>query len=116
MWFQEIINETNSFVYPEVRYQWTNVPRPGPPGRPPPPALLMLNTDMALFKHIQPDMDGQEKNDSCAMLNTDCPPSMTASIVEEFANNNTLFMEEFGPAFQIMIERGYRTGTMTSQL
>jgi hypothetical protein len=39
---------------------------------------------------------------------------MTASIVEEFANNNTLFMEEFGPAFQIMIERGYRTGELVA--
>jgi hypothetical protein len=39
---------------------------------------------------------------------------MTASIVEEFANNNTLFMEEFGPAFQLMIENGYRTGDLVS--
>jgi catalase (peroxidase I) len=107
MWFQEAINETQSSVFPDVRYQWSS----NVTGR---PQLLMLNADMALFKYIQPDMDGQEINTTCRVLNTNCPPSMTASIVEEFANNNTLFMEEFGPAFQLMIENGYRTGDLVS--
>lgn len=45
---------------------------------------------------------------------TNCPPSSTASIVIEFANNNTAFMEAFGPAFQKLIQNGYRENELVT--
>ena len=46
-------------------------------------------------------------DDSCRNLFTNCPPSRTAAIVEEYAMNNTLWHLDFGPAFQILLENGY---------
>ena len=47
MWFQRVVNDTDSVVYPDVRYQWNNRPRPGQQ------PLLMLNTDMVhMYKRL----------------------------------------------------------------
>ena len=40
MWFQRVVNHTDSVVYPDVRYQWNNRPSSGQQ------LLFMLNTDM----------------------------------------------------------------------
>ena len=48
-----------------------------------------------------------EADADCRELFTDCPDSPTADIVLEYARNNTRWHEDFGPAFQILIENGY---------
>ena len=53
---------------------------------------------------------GQETNDSCRNLFLNCEDSRTASIVDEYAANNTQWHEDFGIAFQILIEHGYPNG------
>ena len=56
---------------------------------------------------MRPDASGRETNAACRSIFTNCQPSRTASIVEEYANNNTRWHEDFGGAFQILIEHGY---------
>lgn len=56
---------------------------------------------------MQPDDAGRETVDSCRDLFTDCEPSPTAAIVLEYARNNTRWHEDFGPAFQVLLEHGY---------
>jgi len=64
----------------------------------------------ALFKRVRPDGMGQETNDSCRNLFLNCEDSRTANIVDEYAENNTQWHEDFGIAFQILIEYGYPNG------
>ena len=64
----------------------------------------------ALFKRVTPDEMGRETNDSCRNLFLNCEDSRTASIVNEYANNNTQWHEDFGIAFQILLEHGYPNG------
>ena len=47
-----------------------------------------------------------EMDAACRDLFTDCQPSRTADIALEYARNNTKWHEDFGPAFQILIEHG----------
>lgn len=61
----------------------------------------------ALFKKMTPDASGKETNEACRNLFTNCPPSRTAAIALEYARNNTKWHEDFGGAFQILIEHGY---------
>ena len=61
----------------------------------------------ALFKRMRPDASGRETDAACRALFTSCQPSRTASIVLEYVNNNTKWHEDFGGAFQILIEHGY---------
>ena len=61
----------------------------------------------ALLKNITPDANGRETNDSCRGDFTSCPDSRTANIVRQYAMNNTRWHEDFGPAFQILMEHGY---------
>lgn len=68
---------------------------------------LIIITLQALFKQISPDEMGRETDDGCRDLFTDCQPSRTADIVMEYARNNTRWHEDFGPAFQILLEHGY---------
>ena len=56
---------------------------------------------------MAPDASGRETEDACRTLFTNCRPSRTASIVLEYAKNNTKWHEDFGGAFQILIEHGY---------
>ena len=67
----------------------------------------------ALWKFIQPASNGSETDDACRDNLNGCSPSDTASIVTEFANNNTAFLEAFGPAFQVLVENGYSSSTLT---
>lgn len=67
-------------------------------------------TLQALFKRVTPDEMGRETNDSCRNVFLNCEASSTASIVDEYANNNTKWHEDFGIAFQILIEQGYPRG------
>ena len=60
-----------------------------------------------MFKRLTPNEDGSENDTDCRDLFTDCPPSRTADIVMEYARNNTRWHEDFGPAFQILLEHGY---------
>ena len=59
---------------------------------------------------MSPDETGRETDADCRALFTDCQPSRTAAIVLEYANNNTKWHEDFGPAFQILLEHGYPSG------
>ena len=61
----------------------------------------------ALLKNVTPDANGRETNDSCRGDFTSCPDSRTAGIVRQYAMNNTRWHEDFGPAFQILMEHGY---------
>ena len=61
-----------------------------------------------MFRDISPDADGRESNATCRINSTECPLSMTANFVDEFARNNTAFMEAFGPAFEKLLRTGYR--------
>ena len=61
-----------------------------------------------MFRDISPDADGRESNATCRINSTECPLSMTANFVDEFARNNTAFMEAFGPAFEKLLSTGYR--------
>ena len=49
---------------------------------------------------------------SCRIDIRNCSDSSTASIVSEFANNNTEFLITFGSAFQVLIENGYPDGIL----
>ena len=60
-----------------------------------------------MFKNITPDDTGREIDVSCRTLFANCPDSRTADIVREYALNNTRWHEDFGPAFQILLEHGY---------
>ena len=56
---------------------------------------------------MSPDANGMETDAACRDLFTDCEESSTADIVLEYARNNTRWHEDFGPAFQILLENGY---------
>lgn len=56
---------------------------------------------------MRPDTSGRESDAACRALFTNCQPSRTANIVLEYANNNTRWHEDFGGAYQILIEHGY---------
>ena len=53
-----------------------------------------------------------ETDAACRDLFTNCPPSRTADIALEYARNNTKWHEDFGPAFQILIEHGYTSSQL----
>ena len=61
---------------------------------------------------MSPDTNGMETDAACRDLFTDCPPSTTADIALEYARNNTKWHEDFGPAFQILIENGYSSNQL----
>ena len=56
---------------------------------------------------MSPDASGRETDEACRNLFTNCKPSRTASIVQEYARNNTVWHEDFGGAYQILLEHGY---------
>ena len=56
---------------------------------------------------MRPDASGRETDAACRAIFTNCQSSRTASIVLEYANNNTKWHEDFSGAFQILIEHGY---------
>ncbi len=66
-----------------------------------------LHHIQALFKRMRPDASGRETDAACRSVFTNCQSSRTASIVLEYANNNTRWHKDFGGAFQILIENGY---------
>ena len=57
-----------------------------------------------------------ETDAACRDLFTDCPPSRTADIALEYARNNTKWHEDFGPAFQILIENGYSSNQLAEAI
>ena len=61
---------------------------------------------------MRPDANGNETDAACRELFIDCPPSRTADIALEYARNNTKWHEDFGPAFQILIEHGYASSQL----
>jgi len=70
---------------------------------------IMLNSDMALYKAIQPKPQVSE----CSYVS--CGPSIVASSVEAFAESNALFVTEFSSAFQKLMDHGLPHG-MLSQI
>eukprot|EP00092_Neocalanus_flemingeri_P012654 GFUD01013637.1.p1 GENE.GFUD01013637.1~~GFUD01013637.1.p1 ORF type:complete len:333 (+),score=66.13 GFUD01013637.1:73-1071(+) len=60
-----------------------------------------LNADMALFKDFDTDSDGEP---SCTY--TTCPSAPTASVVEEFAASNTVWIEDFSKVYTKMLAHG----------
>ena len=68
----------------------------------------MINTfPQSLLKEIMPDTSGLETNTACRGAFASCPDSSTADVVQQYAMNNTRWHEDFGPAFQILMEHGY---------
>ena len=63
---------------------------------------------------MAPDENGRETDDDCRMLFTNCRPSRAADIVIEYARNNTRWHQDFGPAFQILVEHGYPDGHLVA--
>jgi len=61
-----------------------------------------LNPDVALVKSFEIDDEGQP---SCQFH--DCPDSSSASIVEEFAQSNAKFIEDFSAAYKKLLSNGY---------
>ena len=61
-----------------------------------------------------PDASGRETNNDCRDLFTNCPESRTANIVLDYANNNARWHQDFGPAFQILLEHGYPDGHLVA--
>lgn len=61
----------------------------------------------ALFKRMTPDDRGRETDTDCRDHFFNCERSRTANIVMQYARNNTRWHEDFGPAFQILLEHGY---------
>ena len=56
---------------------------------------------------MTPDESGRETDMDCRGNFLNCERSRTANIVLEYARNNTRWHEDFGPAFQILLEHGY---------
>jgi len=61
-----------------------------------------LPADVALSQNFDVDSDGKP---SCAF--DECDLSETASHVEEFANSNAFFVEEFGKVYSKVLSKGY---------
>ena len=66
-----------------------------------------MPSTQALFKEVSPDASGRETNEACRNIFTNCRPSRTAGIVQEYARNNTVWHKDFGDAYQILLEHGY---------
>jgi len=62
---------------------------------------FMLNPDIALFKDIQVNEDGQSSSNF-----EDCPNSPTADVVRTFAQSNKVWMEAFEKVFAKMLAHG----------
>ena len=68
----------------------------------------MINVfPQSLLKDITPDTSGLEANTACRDAFATCPDSSTADIVQQYAMNNTSWHQDFGSAFQILMEHGY---------
>eukprot|EP00121_Abeoforma_whisleri_P011812 Awhi_evm1s10903 len=64
----------------------------------------MLNTDMALFKDINTNADGES---SCSF--DTCGTTVGTSLVGTYAADNARWIADFGVAFTKMIEHGSAT-------
>jgi len=64
--------------------------------------VFNLNADVALVKSFETDAEGEP---DCQF--SDCPDSSSASIVEEFAQSNDKFIEEFSAAYKKLLSNGY---------
>ncbi|CAH1784078.1 unnamed protein product [Owenia fusiformis] len=106
MWIQTNINPTG-----EDRWQWVHGRAGGRRGKRQAGGggPMMLNSDMCLVKDITADSDGRS---SCNYFS--CADSPTFSIVEEYANNNALWVSEYSRAHTIMTSNGYGEGDLAS--
>jgi len=69
-----------------------------------------LPADVALYQNFTVDSDGQP---SCTF--DECDLSETSSYVEDFANSNEYFVEEFGKVYTKVLSKGYdNLQTLTS--
>jgi hypothetical protein len=72
---------------------------------------LMLNSDMSLIKNI---FGGNAATNGQAGCTYDtCPATQSATIVEEYATNNTLFVKDFTRVFTKMLTKGYEICDLT---
>ncbi|CAH1780374.1 unnamed protein product [Owenia fusiformis] len=84
-WTQSDLNAGNNRA---ARWQWDQGQR------------MMLNTDMNLYKEL--DLSANDGSSACTY--SSCPDASTKAKVEAYAASNTLWISEFGPAFEKMIE------------
>jgi len=90
------------------RWQWTAFHRNGPP------KLMMLDADMGLYLDFEPGETGRVDCQWAIQQANGCPLNAnTASIVQELANDNGMFLQEFGPVFTKMLHHGYVQGDLT---
>jgi len=90
----EIVSDTSVCEKrPKTDYQW-NSKELG----------MMLNSDFALYKEFKVDTATHEP--SCREFNN-CKNSYTSDIVEKYAKNNSLWVEDFSAIFGRLINNGH---------
>jgi len=90
------------------RWQWTAFGDDGPA------KLMMLDADMGLYLDFEPGETGRVECQWAIQEANGCPlNTQTASIVQELANDNGMFLQEFGPVFTKMLHHGYAQGDLT---
>jgi len=105
VFYQNLLNfEWQQLTSPRGKYEW----RVEDQGR----DILMLNSDMSLIIHID-DYFHPLLDDRVLCLVDTCPASEVRSIVEEFAGDNQLWLNEFVTVFQKMITTGYSADELT---
>lgn len=67
----------------------------------------MFNTDMAVFYNMEPANDNTGQHPDCSEDSDTCAESPTATIANNFANDNTLFLQTFARCFSMMLDKGY---------
>ncbi|XP_013412182.1 putative ascorbate peroxidase [Lingula anatina] len=99
LWVQENENPDDPN---KPRWQWNaKKHREGKEG------IMMLNTDMELFKNTAPNSDGRVT--SCPADVSTCPSSRLADRVKLYASDNAKFLADFSVAYGKMLTTGYKS-------
>ncbi|XP_013412179.1 putative ascorbate peroxidase [Lingula anatina] len=99
LWMQENENPDDPN---KPRWQWNA--KKGKEGE---KGLMMLNTDMELFKNTAPNSEGRVT--SCPADVSTCPSSRLADRVKLYASNNAKFLDDFSVAYGKMLTTGYKS-------
>lgn len=67
---------------------------------------IMLNVDASLYRDLGVNGSASGRSATCPGSMGSCPRAATADVVDEFADDEDQFLEEFAVVFQQMIEKG----------